>query len=1082
MIFFCFFLTSLFAIDLRITEVFVDGSDEWLELTNIETGDFLWPLSLNWVKSSPLQLSNISIPAWSSLLIGDNLSMLSSFEWLQILTGRWLSLWDTSAIAISLFSDGLLLDDFLVDQSAVQSYDNQMTSFHKQRNGLLFDIITTISSLTWWVNSSTLAHPWRVYLSDGSLFWSMTSWDTTQSWSVTEFDLSGLCDILIPDKIHLNEIYSGYEYWQYIEFLSLVDYYWSLSFSGDILWQSLVLPTQVRKANTRYILTNSMSWFHHAENIIVVNDFSLKSSWSLILSDNELLPLDVWIVDINGQSVYKSQNQSCIGIFDNSSIPSPWFDDQFLPYMNTIYISWTSTQCDQDDIINNTGWNNSWQLDIWYQFSSGDVRISLIDYDPVGSDTNNERIGLTSFSGDINLSWWKLSYDGKNYVFQSGFVLSWEEYIRTANYVFVNSRPICISLYYTDKLIDIACYDPSIMSSPVLSLSSGNSSSETQLSEEEDAINYNNLQFDILQLDYDPVWSDTDNEKITLQFLWWYSWVVLDNLRVRVWTTNKRIYGTLSSGQTITLIGNFQMPNSVHTCVALTYGDIVYDEYCYNPTQASSSSTSSSSNPIIDTLYSNRGIKILWLNYDPDGSDTDRETVTLSMTGWQWLVDLSYLYLRFGSTKRSLKWFLYSDTLATIMWNYQLPNSKPTCIDLMEGSHIFDTYCYDPNKHESSDDNSLVDTWIISQLIGKLMIETINYDPPGKDASHESITLTWYTDISILTGDLSIRFNNTTRQLIKNLILSDSMIFSWNYGLPNTKSTCVELLYWDVAIDEYCYNPLEESEEQYNQKKYYQWLQLDRILPNPEGKDLKNNNEKIALSWSGWSGQTLPKHIKIIIGNITVSFSWYTFIGDQLIVNSPKSLTNQPACARLLVDDNQIDILCYPQAGEWIKYYHPRLHKWPETIPSEIINILDAQGIDIGDLLLKKIDKKICLTYNTIQIRCINSGESSTSKKNKNLLTLANAYISNLSTMVSENNLDRLSLKKLSQSYQYLSQQLKSWKNPTINIYGTSIQATELDRYIELIYDIPSEEYIVDQFSRILFWHEDMDNYYDNLY
>jgi hypothetical protein len=30
---------------------------------------------------------------------------------------------------------------------------------------------------------------------------------------------------------------------------------------------------------------------------------------------------------------------------------------------------------------------------------------------------------------------------------------------------------------------------------------------------------------------------------------------------------------------------------------------------------------------------------------------------------------------------------------------------------------------------------------------------------------------------------------------------------------------------------------------------YYSGLQLQRILPNPDGKDMKNANEKFALAW-----------------------------------------------------------------------------------------------------------------------------------------------------------------------------------------------------------------------------------------
>jgi hypothetical protein len=95
-------------------------------------------------------------------------------------------------------------------------------------------------------------------------------------------------------------------------------------------------------------------------------------------------------------------------------------------------------------------------------------------------------------------------------------------------------------------------------------------------------------------------------------------------------------------------------------------------------------------------MYNNHRISILHINYDPEGSDTDRETVTLLITGNQSSVDLSKLYLRLGTTKRYLNSILYSDYETVVTGNFQLPNSKNTCVDLMEGTYIFDTYCYDP--------------------------------------------------------------------------------------------------------------------------------------------------------------------------------------------------------------------------------------------------------------------------------------------------------------------------------------------------------------------------------------------------
>ena len=58
------------------------------------------------------------------------------------------------------------------------------------------------------------------------------------------------------------------------------------------------------------------------------------------------------------------------------------------------------------------------------------------------------------------------------------------------------------------------------------------------------------------------------------------------------------------------LVGNFQMPNTVPTCVALTYEDRVYDEYCYDSTFIQPPKTST-----ID--YSSYGIGIDSIVYDP---------------------------------------------------------------------------------------------------------------------------------------------------------------------------------------------------------------------------------------------------------------------------------------------------------------------------------------------------------------------------------------------------------------------------------------------------------------------------------
>lgn len=142
------------------------------------------------------------------------------------------------------------------------------------------------------------------------------------------------------------------------------------------------------------------------------------------------------------------------------------------------------------------------------------------------------------------------------------------------------------------------------------------------------------------------------------------------------------------------------MPNSSPICVALTYQDIVYDEYCYNPITYTPQTPSPSPSPVptVSNLYGNHHIALIDASYNPDGNDTDRETVTLLMTGNQADVDLSKLYLRFGSTRRQLNGYLIGSGTKLVTGNFQMPNSKATCIDLMEADFIFDTYCYDPSS------------------------------------------------------------------------------------------------------------------------------------------------------------------------------------------------------------------------------------------------------------------------------------------------------------------------------------------------------------------------------------------------
>lgn len=134
-----------------------------------------------------------------------------------------------------------------------------------------------------------------------------------------------------------------------------------------------------------------------------------------------------------------------------------------------------------------------------------------------------------------------------------------------------------------------------------------------------------------------------------------------------------------------------------------------------------------------------------------------------------------------------------------------------------------------------------------------------------------------------------------------------------------------------------------------------------------------------------------------------------------------------------------------------------------------MIDGLDAQHIDIADLLLTHRDKKICLVYHKVVLRCANSSNTTTTKQNKALLTLGNAYIRLVAAGLYDGTLDRIHLSHIQTSYRTLSSRIKEGHLQPFSLYGHHIKATDLETYIAAVYDTSPERYVFDQWGRILF-------------
>jgi hypothetical protein len=61
----------------------------------------------------------------------------------------------------------------------------------------------------------------------------------------------------------------------------------------------------------------------------------------------------------------------------------------------------------------------------------------------------------------------------------------------------------------------------------------------------------------------------------------------------------------------------------------------------------------------------------------------------------------------------------------TFTGNFRFPNSEKTCVSLISGDIIFDSFCYDPNSIEKEAEPK--------QDYPIIKIKRIVYDPPGAD-------------------------------------------------------------------------------------------------------------------------------------------------------------------------------------------------------------------------------------------------------------------------------------------------------------------------------------------------------------
>jgi hypothetical protein len=318
---------------LIISEVYYDGTEEWIEITNLWS-DFSWPITLGGTQTiSPfltiftkqsiiLTKPNLTYARISPLVYKLPLSTSFSFT-------------DTKAIDLQLFREDQLLDSFQADTGIVLKYNDKKTSLSKE-NGFISG-----SNLTINVQSGYRASPGYFNFSPNP----ENTWPETDpsiaSWSDSGGgSMSGIVETPIPSSpwsppLSISEIYLGTWYFSsFIEIKAEQTYHGEIILSGSLLKTALSAEISLQK-DERLILVYIDNWWLSDQKKSVNSALELNFSGFLqIIGQSGQVFDNIQILSTTlNKSVYRWPFSNWdFDIFSKIDNFSPGFDQKFLWY------------------------------------------------------------------------------------------------------------------------------------------------------------------------------------------------------------------------------------------------------------------------------------------------------------------------------------------------------------------------------------------------------------------------------------------------------------------------------------------------------------------------------------------------------------------------------------------------------------------------------------------------------------------------------------------------------------------------------------------------------------------------------
>ncbi|MCX6823134.1 MAG: hypothetical protein NTX91_04050 [candidate division SR1 bacterium] len=481
---------------LLISEVFFDGSDERLELTNLGQSNFSGAIQLTGIGINVSLF--VAINSGGSVVVGRTGRTFSYILDTSVI-GYFASMGftDTKMISVNLFRSGQLLDTFYADTGMVNHYNDKLTSLERVWQDGIYIVTGTTLDRQLNVSSAYLANPgsfeiaWLDFSDPISTGGTGGPAGRSGGAGMSGEGIIDCSNISPAPLLNISEIFRGNEQRDfYIEIVALQD------FSGD----EIILSGSFLNAPVNVSLSGVKNHLEQGRRVIIYSGKNWENE-SIIQLDNQKLAgsksggfLEILrgtgqsgqVMDIVsilderiGSSLYFRGNSSaCVRKFDTRGRFSPGFDEKYLRYfpgttgykiicekpVTTNAISSSGSQVTGNDVTGVIAPVDSGIILPEYMWKS--ISIENVDYDPPGSDTNNEKITFraSSLSGMVDFSkgWYLMINTKKRYL--RGNISNSDTLTLQASFSFPNSSkngiPNIVQLWNKEILVDSYSYIP----------------------------------------------------------------------------------------------------------------------------------------------------------------------------------------------------------------------------------------------------------------------------------------------------------------------------------------------------------------------------------------------------------------------------------------------------------------------------------------------------------------------------------------------------------------------------------------------------------------------------------------------